>query len=130
MALPYFPTYVKVGDSISDLAGGQPDTGHIAGQSLSEGRRQDKACQPATLLPSARLLFRQDFRAPRVRTLHVPLLTLTAGFESPSLSDAETHLHPCSFHDGTGYRSSDKNITRKWCGDAFEKGQVLRGERK
>ena len=95
MALPYFPTYVRSGDSISltwRVVNLTPDT--LQGKAYLKAGDKDKACQPATLLPSARLLFRQDFQAPRVRTLHVPLLTLTAGFESPSLSDAETHTIP------------------------------------
>ena len=95
MALPYFPAYLRSGDSISltcRVVNLTQDTIH--GRAFLTIGNKLPVYQPATLLPSSRVLFRWDYPVPVSETEQVPLLALTAGFDSPSHSDAETHTIP------------------------------------
>lgn len=95
MALPYFPAFLRSGDSTSltcSVVNLTPGTIH--GKAFLTIGNNRPVYQPATLLPSVRVLFRWNYPVPVSDTAQVPLLTLTAGFESPSHSDAETHTIP------------------------------------
>ncbi|NLA15108.1 MAG: hypothetical protein GX877_01035, partial [Bacteroidales bacterium] len=95
MALPFFPAYIRSGDSISltcRVVNLTLDT--LEGKAYLMADEDRIAFRPATLFPSAPLVFRWDYRIPQAEALQVPLLTLTAGFESPSHNDAEIHTLP------------------------------------
>ncbi|MDD2288931.1 MAG: alpha-2-macroglobulin family protein [Bacteroidales bacterium] len=95
MALPYFPAYVRSGDRVSltcRVVNLTSDT--LQGAAYLTVDDNETVFRPVTLLPSAHMLFRQDYQMPGPEALRVPLVTLKAGFESPSHSDAETHTIP------------------------------------
>lgn len=95
MALPYFPAFVRSGDNIS-LTGRVVNltSETLEGKAYLTAGENKPEFRTVTLLPSAPLVFRLDYRVPQAEALPVPLLTLTAGFESPSHNDAETHTIP------------------------------------
>lgn len=95
MAIPSFPAYLREQDRIEmtvpvinlTLSAVEGNAFLVIGENQQE-------IQPARLLPSERTFFSWDYTTPPVTGERVPLLEITAGFESPRHSDAQQNILP------------------------------------
>jgi tetratricopeptide (TPR) repeat protein len=95
MAMPSFPAYLREYDRIElTVPVINLTSSPVEGIAFLKIGENEPEKQPACLLASERILFKWDYTTPSVSDERVPLVKITAGFQSPLHSDAQQNILP------------------------------------